>query len=353
MQVTLANAFVRRRYDVDLVLVQARGVLFDDLDPRVRVIDLAAPRLAASLRPLVGYLRARRPDVLLAAMWPLTVVAVVANRLAGSPASVMLSEHSILSLAPANAGPLKQLVLRQTVRYFYPLADRAIAVSKGVAADLARLGGIAPENIAVIHNPIGGSGYTAYRRHGGVCPDPWGRSPGKRILSVGNLKPVKDHRTLIHAFARVRERMEATLAVVGEGPLRPQLERLVEELGLTRSVVLPGYVPEPRPWYEGADVFALSSVNEGFGNVLVEALQLGLPVVSTDCPSGPREILCDGEFGALVPVGDPDAMASALVDALSREHDGRALRERADEFTIDRIADQYLDVLLGASSSGS
>src|SRR5690606_26732556 len=136
------------------------------------------------------------------------------------------------------------------------------------------------------------------------------------------------------------------LCILGEGEERPRLQALVDALGLDGRLLLPGYQSDPAPWYAHADLFVLSSDHEGFGNVIVEALEQGVPVVSTDCPSGPREILEGGKYGTLVPVGDAAALASAIDDALSREHNHDALKRRAQDFSVDKAADAYLDLLL-------
>ena len=167
-----------------------------------------------------------------------------------------------------------------------------------------------------------------------------------RIETVGTLKAVKDFPTLLRAFARLREQANARLLILGEGEGRAELESLVQSLGLSDAVELPGFVGDPGPYYAKADLFVLSSDHEGFGNVIPEALGRGVPVVSTDCPSGPREILCDGKYGALVPVGDAEALAQAMLASLQSTHDPAALKARARDFAVDTIAGQYLDHLL-------
>ncbi len=173
----------------------------------------------------------------------------------------------------------------------------------------------------------------------------WEGYRGARIMTVGRLKRVKNHALLIRAFAKVSEIQPARLMIVGDGELRDELEALIAELGLGGKVVLPGFVNDPTPLYRSADLFVLSSNYEGFGNVIVEAMACGVPVVSTDCPAGPSEILENGRFGTLVPVGDVDALASAMMSALQTGHDPEVLKRRAAAFAPEVAASKYLDLL--------
>ncbi|MCK4815270.1 glycosyltransferase, partial [bacterium] len=173
----------------------------------------------------------------------------------------------------------------------------------------------------------------------------WDGITGKRILAVGSFKDQKDHESLIRAFAKLQNSLSATLVIVGEGPLRPKLEDLIAELSLEKSVKLPGFFANPYLWYRDADLFVLSSLYEGFGNVIVEALECGVPVVSTDCLSGPREILEDGKYGRLVPVGDVDALAAGMYNSLHESVDHALLEKRAKDFSVDIISSQYLNVM--------
>jgi len=337
----LAEAWIERGLQVEFVLRRARGDLLARLPPGATVHDLQADRVRSSLWPLVRYLRAARPDVLLAAMWPLTVVAPIAARLAGFAGRVAVSEHSPLARAYAGRGRMHRILLRASTWLGYRLADVRIGVSGGVADDMARLSAMARAAIAVVHNPAA-SGNVPEN-----APRPQllaGRN-GLLLLSVGTLKQVKRHDLLIRAFASA-DIPDSTLCILGEGPERPALEALVRECGMQDRVLLPGYQPDPAPWYAHADLFVLSSDYEGFGNVLVEAMEHGVPVVSTDCPAGPREILAEGRYGTLVATGDVEALATAMGDALSGGHDREALKRRAADFSVDKVSRHYLGLLL-------
>jgi len=192
----------------------------------------------------------------------------------------------------------------------FPQADVVVSVSRGAADDLARFAGVSRDSITVICNPVAG----AEVRPGNVplAPFTWWSGRQRRLLAVGNLIPIKDYATLLLAFAKLRKRVDARLLILGEGGCRYALEAQAMELGIEGSLIMSDFVKDPSPYYRHADLHILSLAGEGFGNAIVEALAAGTPVVSTDCASGPREILCDGKFGRLVPVGDAPAMAVAM-----------------------------------------
>lgn len=341
LHVHLAREWLRLGLDVEFVLRQARGELLGQIPDGARIVDLSASRVRQSIWPLCAYLRERQPQALLAAMWPLTVVAPLAARLGGFRGRIIVSEHAQQSLSYLRRGKGHNTLMVASMRALYPWADARIAVSEGVANDMARLSGLPRRDIEVVHNPAA----VGKVLDKDACPLPIAMGDGPLILSVGTLKLVKRQDLLIRAFARLRL-TNATLCIIGEGRERARLEALVETLGLQGRVLLPGYQADTAPWYAHADLFVLSSDHEGFGNVIVEALEQGTPVVSTDCPSGPREILDNGRYGALVPVGDVDALAKAMENSLAREHDHEALKRRACDFSVDKAAAAYLEVLL-------
>lgn len=342
MHVQMAREWLARGVGVDLVLCQAQGELLAQLPTGATVVDLQAARVRSSLLPLLHYLRHQRPGALVAAMWPLTVVAPLAARLISFSGTVVVSEHAPLAIAYAGQGGLHRLSLRASMALGYRLADVRIGVSSGVADDMAKLASMPRGRISRVHNPAASSD----ARTGHSRPGPLADVQGLLILTVGTLKSVKRHDLLLDAFARIAPTTDATLCILGEGQERVELEAQVRKLGLQGRVLVPGYASDPTPWYAHADLFVLSSDYEGFGNVIVEALEHGVPVVSTDCPSGPREILEDGKYGTLVPVGDADALAQAMLASLRATHDHAALKARARDFAVDKVADQYLDHLL-------
>lgn len=340
----LAHGFLARGYNVDLLLMRANGELLSEISSGIRIVDFRTQHARGLLLLLREYMRSNRPAALLAAMWPITIVALLAAILTRKAPRVVVSDHNVVSRSSAATTGLKRWLLRTTMRWLYPRADGVVTVSKAVADDMAACTGLPRRLIATIHNP-------ATR---GTLPAPlpaddlvhgW-RQPGcKRLITVGTLKPLKDQRTLIAAFAILRQQLPAKLLIVGDGPLRGELETQARELGIADDVILLGFVQDPYPYYMAADLFVLTSTAEGFGNVLVEALECGLPVVSTDCAGGPREILDGGRYGRLVPVGDAAALASAMLATLEETLDRQRQQLRAQEFSVDRAIDAYLHVL--------
>lgn len=339
----LAREFVRRGHTVEFVLMRARGDFLPEAQREFAVVDLAAERVRNAIWPLIRYLKRRRPEAVIAAMWPLTVVAPIAARIAGYRGKVLVSEHSMLSLQYRTWGGIQKLALRASTFVGYRLSSVRVGVSDGVCSDIAGLSRMTLDGFVTIYNPIPAAAFPAEDALQ-LAASLW-RGGGPRILTVGNLKPVKNQALLLRAFARLVH-PGARLMILGQGQNEAMLRDLAADLGIADRVVFAGFHADPSPFYATADLFALSSDYEGFGNVIVEALSFGLPVVSTACPSGPREILEDGKYGTLVPVGDVDALARAMQEALSRPHDREALKRRAQAFSVDSAADAYLDLLL-------
>lgn len=342
LHVHLAQAWTDSGYDVQFALMSRYGVLLDALPESVRAIDLQAPRLRSLLLPLVRHFRETKPDVILAAMWPLTSVAILAWLLAGRPGRIFVSDHSHLSIAVVKEMGVPRWLTGGTIRLTYPHASGVIVVSEGVKRDMCELARLPSSRVKVIYNPAA-IGVQPVAIDSATRTRLWGDGFEHHIVSVGTLKTPKDHRTLLHAFARVRRDLNAKLVILGDGPLRSELESLIRDLGLDGHISMPGFVLHPYPWYQTADLFVLSSRWEGFANVIVEALECGLRVVSTDCPSGPAEILKGGEFGTLVPIQDVAALGDAMQDALRSQVDRAALNRRAQDFSVPVIAAQYLD----------
>ncbi|HSE08340.1 MAG TPA: glycosyltransferase [Nocardioidaceae bacterium] len=345
----LASGFARRGYAVDLVLAKAEGPFLAELHPEVQVVDLGVKRVATAVVPLARYLRAKRPAVAFSALNYVNVAAVVARALARVDVPLVVSERNTLSVATANTPRRRNRWMPRLMRWTYPRASAVVAVSQGVAEDLVEMCGLASESVVVLNNPVVTPEMARMRTE--PVTHPWLQERTcPTILAVGRLIPQKDFATLIEAFATVRRARPARLVILGRGPLQSELEQLAARLGVAADVSLPGFCDNPYPAMSAADVFALSSRWEGSPGVLIEAISCGATVVSTDCPSGPHQILDGGRYGALVPVGDAAAMAAALVDAL----DGRVPpppRESWLPYEQEQVVTSYLDVLLKTSRS--
>jgi len=329
---------------VEFILLSRSGELIELLRPEITVTDLAAERIRDAITKLASYLGKTRPDVILCAMWPLTSAVVVSWLLSGRRSSLFLSDHEHLSHSYLGQNRVRPGYLKNLIRFTYPLASGVITVSQGVKDDLCRRGNLSEKRVKVIYNPAA-TGISPVRESSDTSDRLWGKGFTFHLLAVGRLSVQKDFRTLIKAFSLLPKSLNAKLVILGEGSSRNELEELVTQLGLTERVALPGFVVDPYPFFRSADLFVLSSEWEGFGNVIVEALECALPVVSTDCPSGPSEILEDGRYGRLVPVGDAAALASAMALSLSASHDRELLMNRAKDFSVQKISDEYLAYL--------
>jgi len=344
VMVNLACGFVRHGLRVDMVLGQAEGPHLKDVPSTARVVDLKAKRVLCSLPRLVRYLKRERPDAVLSAMSHANIVVLQARSLARVKTRVVVSERSTLSMAVANSPSLRGRLIPLLVRHFYPRADVIVAVSRGVADDLVAVTGLPREKVKVIYNPVETTVLLAKATE--PLDHPWfchGEPPV--IVSVGRLTKAKDFPVLIRAFALVRRKKPAHLVILGEGEERSQLESVIKDLGLEKDVTMPGFVTNPYKYIKNARVLVLSSRWEGLPNALIEALVLGTPVVSTDCPSGPTEILEGGKWGKLVPVGDPEALARGILETLDSPPKSEDLQERAKAFSVEAILPQYLEVL--------
>lgn len=339
---TLANAFVDRGIRVDLVLANAEGPHLPRLDPRVNILDLKCRRVSAAVRPLSRYLRRERPDALLSAMTHANVVAIAAHALAKVETRLVVSERVSLSNWKLPNAPILDRMLPLLVRWTYPRADHIVAVSAHLRTELVHQCQLPPRLVGYIYNPID---FDEIDHLAAATPDdtPFNGSSETIVLSAGRLTQQKDFTTLIKAFARLPSRMNLRLVILGEGPLRTPLIALARELGIHERFHLPGFIINPYAWMSRAAVFVLSSRSEGFPNALIEAGACGAPLISTNCPTGPSEILEDGTLGKLIPVGDVAAMADAIEQQLARPNTNRFPRER---YRLKEIVDQWLQVLL-------
>lgn len=342
MMVALANGLCRRGCEVDLLVVDLAGPYLDEVEGGVRLVKLGRRRVASAIVPLARYLRAKRPHALISTLTHANLVALTAKRLAGGPTRVVVREAN--TPVASQAHDLKSRVMRMMINRAYRHADGVVAVSEGVARALQTVAGLTPQQVTTLYNPV------VSRRLQVAAAEPvdhpWLATPeAPVILSVASLTAKKDLATLLRAFARLVEDTDARLLVLGEGPERGELERQRAELGLADKVDLPGFDPNPFRYMARADLFVLSSRVEGLPGALIQALACGCPVVSTDCPSGPREILDDGLYGELVPVGDAAAMAEAMARSLREPASGELLRTRGARFDEDTVLDEYLGYL--------
>lgn len=338
----LAVGVVERGYPVDLVLARAQGPYLENVPASIPVVNLNIPRDLLSVLPLAGYLRRERPATLFTGLHT-NIIALWAKTLSRVHTRIVISERNTFSQrAEHYSSDFRGRMLPLLVRWFYPRADCIVAVSRGVADDLSHVANIPRKQIQVIYNPVVTPDLQAkaedYLNH------PWFRiGEPPVVLTVGRLTAQKDYPGLIVAFAQARKKHQARLLILGEGEERPSLERLVRNLGLENDVSMPGFVGNPFPYMKHAKVFVLSSKWEGLPGVLIEAMFCGVPLVSTDCPSGPKEILADGLYGRLVPPDDGNALFSAICDGLENKIP-RPVPESWIPFHLDTVVDQYIQI---------
>ncbi len=350
MVVNLCRGFAALGHPVDLVLVRADSEHLKGLPSNIRVVRLGTRHTLGSLFALAAYLRRERPAALLAAKDRAGQTAVMARCLAGVPTRLVFRIGTTVSAALEGRSLLDKMLWYLPMRLLYRFADAIVAVSQGVAADLQRITGLPAARFRVIVNPV----ITPELQQLAQAPvsHPWLNDPEVPVvLGVGRLTRQKDFPTLLKAFALVAEAMACRLLILGEGRDRGALTLLARELGIADRVALPGFSDNPYACMRKARLFVLSSAWEGSPNALTEALALGVPVVATDCPSGPREILDGGKVAPLVAVGDVSTLAAAMRQILTDPPESARLRRAVAAYSLETSSRAYLEVLLGKPSA--
>lgn len=341
----LALGLTEKGFDVNLVLVNSRGPFRNLIPNHINIVDLNSSRVLYSLPRLIQYFRNYKPDVVISAMDHQNIVTLWAIHIARIKPITIVSVHSDWSAVYNRVKSYKDRVLPILMRRFYPWADYIVAVSQGAALGLSKITGISLDRITVIYNPV--ITPDIFQKAEEAIEHPWFSTRELPvILGVGRLAPEKDFETLIKAFKIVRDTRPSRLLILGDGEERPKLEALIRSMNLQEWVSLPGFEENPYKYMKQASVFALSSIWEGFANVIAEAIALGTPVVSTNCPSGPAEILDNGRYGLLVDVGNPQQLAEAILKILDSPPDRNVLMQRGKEFSLDKAVESYLKILL-------
>jgi len=340
----LVPSMARRGYSVDVLKIREHGPLIEHQPQGVPVIDMKAKHVYSSFPALIRYLKHHRPTVMLTDKDRVNRTAILARALSRVPTRLVLSSGTTISIDLDNRGAFERWMQKRSMKYLYPYAENIIVTSEGVADDMAEYTGLARKRIQVVPCPVVANELFGFQL---PRPDhPWFRADAPPvILGVGELGPRKDFVTLVHAFARLRANQNCRLLILGKGHQRDHLLSVANELGVAKDIDLPGFESNPYPFMAHAAMLAMSSRWEGLGFVLIEALALGTPVVSTDCPSGPREILDGGRFGLLVPVGDAERLAHAIADTLRNPLPAAFLQEAARPYEIERSTSAYLKTM--------
>lgn len=344
VMVTLAGNMAKKGHAVDLVVANAEGPYLKEVPASVRVLDLKAKRVLFSLKSLCRYLRSERPIAILSTMGHANMIALLAKRLSGVNVRSIVREANILQPAVKGGFSGKTRILLTLLPHMYQWADGVVAVSHGVAEDLACYAGDASHRVTVIYNPV--IDETLFEKASQPVCHPWfSQGCPPVVLAVGRLARQKDFPTLIKAFSTVRNQ-ECRLLILGEGQERASLENLVNSLGLKGRVDLPGFVDNPFQYMARSAVYVLSSRWEGLPNTLIQALAIGTPVIATDCHSGPREILQNGSMGKLVAVGDIEGMSVAIEESLKRPPNKTCRDTLNALYSVSAVTDAYLELLL-------
>ena len=344
ISVNLANGLSRQGHRVDLVLINQAGnrAYFDALDAEVSVLELEQRRTLTSLVGFRCYLNRSRPDLVIAAMTHVNVSALIARSISRAKPHVIVVEHSTMSRKLATQMPMTVRMAYRLAPWIYRWADTIGAVSEGVKQDLAAVAGMPKDTISVLYNPVVGP--ELIRQAGEPLEHDWFVDDAPPVvLAVGSLTPAKNFALLIAAFALLRARRCLRLMILGEGPLRDDLAERAARTGYGDDIAMPGFVANPFTYMARAAVVALSSDVEGLPTVLIEAMACGTPVVATDCPSGPAEILLGGKLGILTTPGDVEAFAEALTRTLDAPQSPERLMKHAATFDVAQASSRYLD----------
>ena len=330
-----------RGYEVDLLNIRRHGPHLEAIPDGVRVIDLGTSSTYPSLFPLIRYLRREHPAVLLADKDRVNRTALLARLLSGTKPRLVLSSGTTISIDLASRGAFERWLQKTSMGRLYPFADQVIVTSKGVADDMASYTGLARDHIKVVPSPVVPD--SAFERDYERPDHPWFQPDQPPvILAVGELGMRKDFPTLIRAFAKVRSQRDCRLVILGKGKQKAKLEALAESLGVAADVALLGFKSNPYDYMAHASLFAFTSLWEGLGFVLIESLAMGTPVVSVDCPSGPREILQDGQYGPLVEMEDDEALSQVIINTLDQPLPREILQQAARPYSVSVATTAYL-----------
>jgi len=318
MTVNLANEFSNMGHIVEIVLSKAEGPYLSLVNSSVNVVNLGSDRVLTSLFPLMFYLKKFKPDIVLSAIEHANLAAIVSNIMAGNISCVYIGIHTTVSKDLLKDKFFRRKIFSIAMKILYPIAKGIIAVSDGVKKDLEKVLDNNNVKINVIYNPVITPEILELSEE--PCHHQWfNQKKIPVILGVGRLSKEKDFQRLIKACHLIMKKYNIYLVILGEGEERKSLEALVGQLGICNFVWLPGFVQNPYPYLRRASVFVLSSQYEGLPTVLIEALAVGTPVVSTDCPNGPREILEGGKFGELVTLENVESLACSIEKAITKE----------------------------------
>ena len=342
--VLLFNGLAAKGLRVTILALREEGPLRSLVDPAIRVVVVPKRQMRYAIPALRRIIRALVPAVVVGSGIPsLNLVTLIAVRTLprSRRPKLVLREGAVPSMARYDPSSSNRIAYR-ILRHLYREADRIVTLTDGARSDISRKFAVPDSKISVM-------------RTNAVLPpaiegwiERWDGDRGREsdlIVCVGRLSAEKDQRTLLRAVTLLPADRPWRLAIVGDGPDRAALEELARSNGLSQRIVFTGQIDDPFVWMRKARVAVCSSIYEGLGNTIIEALACGTPVVSTDCPYGPREILQGGRYGILTPVGDATAMAAAIAAALESEPDRRSLMRRSLNYTVEHAVARFLEIV--------
>ncbi|HPF79072.1 MAG TPA: glycosyltransferase [Alphaproteobacteria bacterium] len=353
MMINLANEFTLRGHKVDLLLLNHEGIYRGIINQSVNVIDFNKTRSLFAIPALAKYLKTKKPDIFLSALFHVNLVSILARILAGTKKTkIIISERNNLSLRLSEMNIAKRFLLKTMVKIFYPFADQIVGISNGVCDDLRKI--LKPEKVSfiqTIYNPVVTPDFEEKIKAETASPYP--NNAGVKLVASGRLVLQKDYPTLIRALAIYREKYGAAhLVILGQGVLQDELETLSKSLNIKDNISFMGFVDNPLSVMKHADIFVVSSAWEGFCNVIVEGLYAGLKVVATDCPSGPAEILQNGKYGELVEIGNVEKFAEAIHTVSQKNISAEDQKKRAMDFTVEKKTEEFTELFKKVLSHG-
>lgn len=339
---SLANFFIKEGFKVDLLLTKKTGIFLTLLDDNINVVELSGKRVALDIIPLLNYLKRSSPRVIISSMTHCNLLLSIAAVLFKKDCKYIGVEHTNFSQAIYDHPYFKRVLIKTLIKNLYSQLDGIISVSSGVKSDFILHFPKLEHKIEVIYNPFD----LKFIRNEALknCAHIWLQPDRayKTILSIGRLTDAKDYKNLIKAIKIVSKTLNTRLIILGEGELEDDLKSYILSNNLSDVINMAGFVANPFSYLSRADVYVLSSKHEGLPSSLIEALICNTPIVSTDCPSGPSEVLQDGEWGDLVPVGDSEALSQAIINVLSKQKSKLDTSDRALDFSVNNIGNKYI-----------
>ena len=343
--INLAIDWITKGHTITFVLINKKGEYLKNISKKIKIVSLKKKKLRQIFFPLLSFFYKHKPDIILAQMWPLTSITVLAWLASFKIGKLFLVDHVHLSSSVEKEIFFPKKIFKLIIKATYLFANKIIVVSNGVKKDLVQISDKLNEKTKVIYNPLIKKKKIKIKNKLSLRKKIWGKNVKYCILNVGSLKIQKDHFNLIEAFSLLKFYKKSKLLIIGNGPLKNKLKKLIKIKKLNNHIIFINFKSNLQKYYETADLFVSSSKWEGFSNVIAESLGYGLPVVSTNCKSGPSEILKKGKYGKLVPIENPKKLASAILNSLQNKHDKNLLIKRSEDFAVSKISNKYLKLI--------